>query len=71
MAKPEFEIIIDKTGRLTVEVKGVKGPQCLEYADLIKEIVGKEEERHLTSDYYAPDTQVRIDTQVKDSAAGG
>jgi len=47
-------------------VKGVKGPRCLDYADLIQEIVGYEEERKLTVEYYAPDTKVRIDTQVHD-----
>jgi len=67
MNKPEFEIVISKTGKVTVEVKGVKGPRCLEYAEVIKEIVGREEERHLTADYYAPDSEVRIDVQAKDT----
>jgi len=65
MRKPEFDIVINKTGKITVEIKGVKGPRCLEYAELLKEIVGHEEERHLTADYYAPDTEVRIDVQAK------
>ena len=69
MRKPEFEIVISKDGTVTVEVLGVKGPRCLEYADLIKEIVGREEERRLTADYYAPDSEVRIDTRVKDSSS--
>jgi hypothetical protein len=67
MARPEFEIIIGKTGKVTVEIKGVKGPRCIEYADLLKEIVGREEGRHLTADYYAPDTEVRIDSKVRKS----
>ncbi len=70
MERPEFEVVISKTGKVTVEVKGVKGPRCLEYADLIREIVGKEESRQLTAEYYAPDSKVRINTQVKDSSAG-
>ena len=70
MRRPEFEIVISKTGEVTVEIKGVRGPQCLEYADLIREIVGHEESRRLTVDYYAPDSQVRIDTRVKDSSGG-
>ena len=65
MNRPEFEIVISKTGKVTVEVKGVKGPQCLEYADIIKEIVGHEEQRRLTAEYYAPDIEVRIDVQAK------
>ena len=70
MEMPEFEVIISKTGKVTVEVKGVKGPRCLHYADLIKEIVGKEAERKLTAEYYAQEGQVRIHTQVRDSSSG-
>ncbi len=65
MNKPEFEIVISKTGKVTVEVKGVKGPRCLEYAEVIKEIVGREDERRLTADNYAPDVEVRIDVHAK------
>ncbi len=38
--------------------------------DLLKEIVGNEEDRELTADYYAPDVKVRINAkaQVKDSS---
>jgi hypothetical protein len=71
MDRPEFEITISKSGRVTVEVKGVKGARCLQYADLIKEIVGREDHRRLTNDYYAQEGQVRIDTRVHDSSAGG
>lgn len=70
MGRPEFEIIIGKNGKVTVEVKGVKGPRCLEYADLIKEIVGHEEDRRLTPEYYEPDMVARINTPVRDSSAG-
>lgn len=65
MNNPEFDIVISKTGKVTVEVKGVKGPRCLEYADVIKEIVGHEDERRLTANYYAPDSEVRIDVKAK------
>lgn len=65
MSQPEFEIVITKAGKVTVEVKGVKGPRCLEYADVIKEIIGREDERRLTADYYAPDVEVRIDAHTK------
>ena len=65
MQRPELEIVISKTGKVTVTVQGAKGPRCLEYADLVKEIVGGEEQRQLKQEYYLPDGQVRIDTQVK------
>ena len=65
MEHPEFDIVIGKGGTVTVEVKGVKGPRCLEYADLIREIVGHEEQRKLTVEYYAQDHKVRIDAHAQ------
>lgn len=65
MRKPEFDIVISKTGQVSVEVKGVKGPRCLEYAEVIREIVGREETRRLTSEYYEPDLEVRMNTHTK------
>jgi hypothetical protein len=66
MERPEFDITITKAGKLKVHIKGVKGTRCTEMADLIKQIVGKEDERHLTSEYYEQAGQVRINTQVRD-----
>jgi hypothetical protein len=63
--RPEFEIVIGKDGKVSVEVLGIKGPRCLEYAELIAEIVGREQQRQLTADYYAPESKVRIDAQVR------
>jgi Protein of unknown function (DUF2997) len=68
MERPEFEITITKKGKVKVHVKGVKGQRCIQMADLIKEIMGKEDSRDLTSDYYAPGIQVRIDTHVRDQS---
>ena len=70
MQRPEFDIKISKTGKVTVEVKGSPGPRCLALADLLKELVGREEERHLTAEYYAPDAKVRIDAQVHGRTGG-
>ncbi len=66
MDRPEFEITITRKGKVKVAVKGVKGQRCIQMADLIKEIVGKEDQRELTSDYYDQPVQVRINTKVKD-----
>ncbi|MBN2448176.1 MAG: DUF2997 domain-containing protein [Phycisphaerae bacterium] len=65
MERPEFDIVIGKDGQVTVEVKGVKGPRCLHYADLIREIVGHEEQRKLTVEYYAQESKVRIDARAQ------
>lgn len=68
MERPELEITITKAGKLKVHIKGVKGTRCIEMADLIREIVGKEDERHLTSDYYEQVGKVRINAQVRDGS---
>jgi hypothetical protein len=70
MERPEFEITISRSGKVKVHVKGVKGARCIELADLIQEIVGREDERQLTSDYYTLEGKVRIHTQVKNRTAG-
>jgi len=65
MAGPEFEIEISAAGQVRVTVRGAPGKECLKYADLLGEIVGREQQRQLTAEYYAPDGQVRIDTHVE------
>lgn len=65
MERPEFNVTISRTGKVQVEIKGVQGQRCIELADLIKEIVGREEERRLTADFYAPDGKVRIDAKTR------
>jgi hypothetical protein len=67
--RPEFDITITRSGKVKVRVKGVRGTRCTELADLIREIVGREEHRELTSDYYA-EGKVRIQAQVRDTRAG-
>ena len=64
MARPTFDIVIDKHGRMTVHIKGSSGKACLKLADMLKEIVGKEESRRLTSEYYGGDHDVRIDASA-------
>ncbi len=65
MARPQFDITIGKDGKLQVKVSGVSGKKCVELADMLRDIVGHEESRELTSEYYGPDGQVRIDAQVQ------
>ncbi len=66
MSQVEMEIVISRTGQVTVEIQGAKGPRCLKYAELVRELVGREQQRQLTREYYEPDTDVRIDTEVRD-----
>ena len=69
MERPEFNVTITPKGNVKVEIKGVKGQRCVELADLLKEIVGKEEQRQLTTDYYSPDGKVRVDAKVRESTS--
>jgi hypothetical protein len=52
MAQEELEIEIDPSGKVTMRTKGVKGQACMEYADLIAYIVGREESREKTNEYF-------------------
>ena len=52
MAQEELEIEIDASGKVTMRTKGVKGQTCMEYADLIAWIVGREESREKTNEYF-------------------
>jgi hypothetical protein len=56
----ELEIVIDARGHVTIEVKGAKGPTCLEYVDLFAKNVGRVKQKRLTSEYYEPGPSSRI-----------
>ena len=52
MADEELEIEIDPSGKVTMRTIGIKGPACMDYADLLARIVGREESRETTSEFY-------------------
>jgi hypothetical protein len=52
MAQEELEIEIAPNGQVTVRTIGIKGPACMDYADLLAQIVGREEHREKTAEYY-------------------
>jgi hypothetical protein len=60
MEQHDVEIEIGKDGKVRVHVKGAKGKACLEYAKLLEKIVGRQESRELTAEYYEPGSQVRL-----------
>ncbi len=66
MERPEFDITITRTGKVKVHMRGVKGHRCIEMAELLREIVGREDERRLTSDFYDQEGRVRIHSRVRD-----
>jgi len=64
MERHELEIVIDQQGRVTVEVKGAKGPACLEYVDLFEKNVGRVKSKKLTPEYYeTPRKAGLVDTE--------
>lgn len=65
MGKPEFDITIGKDGKVRIKVHGVSGKECTDLADMLRRIVGKEESRQLTGEYYGAPGAVRIDTHVE------
>jgi len=56
----ELEIVVDKQGRVTVEVKGAKGAACLEYEELFASTIGRVKRQRLTDEYYEPPTDVHL-----------
>jgi hypothetical protein len=60
----EMEIEIDKSGRVTMRTKGVKGPECMKLADLMAQIVGREESREKTQEFHENSEQVFIRQNV-------
>ena len=65
MAQEELEIEISPTGKVTVRTIGIKGPRCLDYAELLARIVGQEESRELTAEYYEAEERIQRHVDVK------
>jgi hypothetical protein len=70
MSQPEFDITIGKDGKVRVKVSGVSGQECIELTDMLRDIIGREESRELTSEYYGAPGKVRIDAKVEDRTGG-
>ena len=60
----EIEIEINALGKVTVRTKGIKGPRCLDVAELFAQIIGREESRQLTSEYYEADQNIQSGIEV-------
>jgi hypothetical protein len=65
MAREELEIEISPSGKVTARTIGIKGARCLDLADFLVQIVGREESRQLTSEYYEATEQVQNHVDVK------
>lgn len=62
MPKEELEIEIAPDGKVTVRTIGIKGPRCLDVAEALARVLGTEEERQLTTEYY--ETEQHVDSHV-------
>jgi hypothetical protein len=55
----EIEIEIAPNGKVTLRTKGIKGPRCVDVAQLFVELVGRAETRELTGEYYESEVEIR------------
>ena len=65
MAQEELEIEIDAQGRVQVRTIGIKGERCLDYAEALARILGREESRQLTNEYYEAEQATKSHVDVK------
>jgi hypothetical protein len=65
MAREEIEIEIGPSGKVTARTVGFKGKKCLDVARLLTELVGREESRTLTGEYYETDVHIEHHVEVK------
>jgi Protein of unknown function (DUF2997) len=65
MEHEELEIEIGAEGKVTVRTIGIKGTRCLDIAEAVARIVGREESRQLTDEYYENDLQVQTHVEQK------
>lgn len=65
MAQEEIEIEISPSGKVTVRTIGIKGPRCLDYAEMLAQIIGREESRELTSEYHEAQSYVDQHIEVR------
>ena len=61
----ELEIEISPMGQVTVRTIGIKGAKCIDAAELVAQIVGREESRQLTSEYYEANQQVDLRQNIR------
>jgi hypothetical protein len=57
VGQEEIEFIITKEGKVQVRTIGIKGARCLDVAEMLAQIIGREESRELTSEYYESGVQ--------------
>ncbi|HEY3424653.1 MAG TPA: DUF2997 domain-containing protein [Negativicutes bacterium] len=64
MDMQELEFTVDADGKVTIQVKGAKGSQCLEISKPFEEALGEVEKRTHTPEFYEKATD-KQQTNVK------
>jgi hypothetical protein len=65
MNPEELEIEISADGKVTVRTIGIKGPRCVDVAEAIAKLIGREEARQLTEEYYEAGIQTQSHIEQK------
>jgi hypothetical protein len=65
MEHEELEIDIGADGKVTVRTIDIKGTRCLDIAEAVARMVGREESRQLTDEYYENDLQIQTHVEQK------
>jgi hypothetical protein len=71
MNPEEIEIEIGADGKVVVRTHGIKGPRCLDVAEAIAQIIGREESRQLTEEYYEASIQTHSHIEQRVRRSGG
>ncbi len=71
METHELEIEIGKDGKVRVRTAGAKGKSCLEYVRFLEQVIGKVQSQELTAEYYEPDSNVKIDSPIRQQQRHG
>lgn len=66
MAQEELEIEISPSGKVTVRTIGIKGPRCLDVAEFLAQIIGREESRELTREYHEAHSDIDQHIEVRE-----
>jgi len=71
MENHDLEIEIGKDGKVKVRTSGAKGKSCLEYVRFLEALIGKVRSQELTAEYYEPDSEVKLDTPMRQQQRHG
>jgi hypothetical protein len=66
MAGEELEIEISPDGKVTVRTIGIKGPRCLDAAEMVARLIGTEVDRELTREFYESETHVEQHVDIRE-----